>query len=102
MKYAVVSSKEIMDKEKNPTLCLSPKRYLEECLSCDVLKDKIRAVQRRDGGSIQDAIKTALAEIKCKPIISADKLEKYVALRQEQADIAKRQEEIRTEINKIS
>lgn len=38
MKFAVVNSKELFDKKKNPTLCLSVCRALTNCQNCRIFQ----------------------------------------------------------------
>jgi len=56
MKSAIVNISEITDKEKNPTLCISPLRYTDNCYKCRIYKQEIR--------------RKPLDKIKCKPIVS--------------------------------
>ena len=65
MKTAIVNISEITDKEKNPTLCLSAKRYTGHCASCQIFRYKLKKLK-----SLDETIKS----MKCKPIIDKEQL----------------------------
>jgi hypothetical protein len=65
MKVAIVSSKDVFNKTKNPTLCLSALRGLGECHQCDILIKKIKDIPLKDLSK----------ELKCKPKISKENME---------------------------
>jgi hypothetical protein len=64
MKTAIVSSKDVFNKTKNPTLCLSALRGLEECQKCDILIKKMKDIPLKDLSK----------ELKCKPRISKENM----------------------------
>lgn len=64
----IVNSKGITDKEKNPTLCLSPLRYVGKCYECEVYK----GYEKR--GRID--------KIKCKPLLNEGQLKKLEKIKQ--------------------
>jgi hypothetical protein len=65
MKVAIVGSKDVFNKTKNPTLCLSALRGLGECQKCDILIKKIKDIPLKD----------LTKELKCKPRISKENME---------------------------
>lgn len=67
MKIAYVNSGDILDKEKNPTLCMSALRYTGGCLEC--LK---RTLQMENYD-----LEKVLSKVLCNPIISEDMLRLY-------------------------
>lgn len=71
MKVAVVDAKELTDKEKNPTLCMSPLRYVGKCVTCRVFKDaQYDIIKKR-----KRTVKETLLYLKCKPIISNEQMD---------------------------
>ena len=61
MKAKVVSSSELFDKEKNPTLCLSPTRVFNDCHLCQIFR--------------RNWIKEREEKLKCKPQLKPEKIE---------------------------
>lgn len=71
MKVAVVDVKEITDKDKNPTLCISPLRYVGKCVTCRVFKDaQYDIIKER-----KRTVKETLQYLKCKPNISKEQMD---------------------------
>lgn len=64
MKVAIISSKDVFNKTKNPTLCLSALRGLGECQKCAILIKKMKEIPLED----------LLKELKCKPKISKENM----------------------------
>ena len=64
MKVVIVNSKDLFDKKKNPTLCLSPLRYTNGCLEC------LKHVLQRENYNLEAVLK----KVKCNPIITDDML----------------------------
>jgi len=60
MKVAIVNSKDLFDKTKNPTGCLSALRACEDCQQCDILIKKMNDIPLDD----------LLKSLKCKPRIT--------------------------------
>jgi len=87
MKTAIVSSSELFDPEKNPTLCLSAARYTGGCYNCHILR---RMMQHY-------GLEEALNRIKCKPLISSA----VINLHNEKAKLQARIAEIRSEIGEL-
>jgi hypothetical protein len=80
MKVAIVSSKDLFDKTKNPTLCLSALRGTGECHQCDQITKKI----------VHTPLADLLKELKCKPNISDENmilLAKYDTLLQRRVQL---------------
>jgi len=74
MKSAIVDVKEITDKEKNPTLCISALRYVVKCVTCEVLKHaQYDIIKKR-----KRTIKETLQYLKCKPIISKEQMDIWI------------------------
>ena len=69
MKSVVVNVKDILDKEKNPNLCLSPLRYVGECQNCTKFKQELR----KYGWDIEKTIK----KMSCKPQVKKEVVELY-------------------------
>lgn len=65
MKVAIVNSKDVFNKSKNPTLCLSALRGTGECHQCDKIAKVITTTPLVD----------LLKELKCKPNISDENME---------------------------
>lgn len=89
MKTAIVNSKDVFDKEKNPTLCLSALRYTGGCHKCPLLKRLIT----RKGMDLEEAVKT----IACDPIITRD----IYQLHEERKALVAEKRRLQSEINGI-
>ena len=90
MRVAVVNVKDILDPEKNPTLCLSPLRYTGECHKCQKFKF---ALTNNYGNDIEKAIKS----MKCKPQIDPIFIElhkKKLTLLKQLRELNKKMEEL--------
>lgn len=85
MKVAIVSSKDLFDKTKNPTLCLSALRSTGECHQCDKIAKVITNTPLKD----------LLKELKCKPNISDDAMEHLKDL----DDLLMKRETLQTDID---
>ncbi len=68
MKAKVVSSSDLFDKEKNPTLCLSAIRMFNNCHKCRIFRTAW--FKRREG------------KLKCKPQTKPEKIELLKKIRQ--------------------
>jgi hypothetical protein len=64
MKTAVVSSKDLFDRKKNPTLCLSALRGTGQCHRCDKISKVIT----------HTPLNELLLLLKCKPHISPENM----------------------------
>lgn len=62
MEIKIVSSKEVFDKKKNPTLCLSALRGTDQCHLCDKIAKEI----------IGTPIDLILKNLQCKPHITKE------------------------------
>lgn len=87
MKAIIVSSKELFDKEKNPTLCLNTLRALKLCHKCSLFQDKF-------SHSIEDRLK---CKPQLKPEIKKLLLKRRRTIRKQNADL----EKIRKQIKKL-
>lgn len=122
MNTAIVSSKELFDKDKNPTLCLSAKRYTKNCVNCNVFqRARYKSVMAKLTGEelakmgyfhdtyvpvkkrtkwkqIRLPIDKAIARLECKPVITENQL-KILRKRDELLD---KKEELRKTIQEIN
>lgn len=73
MKTAIVNFSDVVDTEKNPTLCLSALRYTGGCYRCLGFKN----VLKRAGGNLDEALK----KVGCKPIITEEAVAELKELR---------------------
>lgn len=75
-KTAIVNSKDLFDPEKNPTLCLSAKRYTCSCAGCNAFQMARTKIKKINGKNIRVRvdIDTALKSLKCKPNIPKEVL----------------------------
>ena len=69
VKSIIVDVKEILNKDKNPTICLSPLRYLGKCIECERFKQELR----KNNFDIELVIK----KMKCKPIVSKEQINAF-------------------------
>lgn len=88
IKSVTVNINEITDNNKNPTLCLSAKRYTGHCASCTQFKNKFRKYK---------TIEETLKHLECKPIIT-DELKKLI---DRKTELKEKLEKIKQQINNI-
>ena len=69
MKSVVVNASDVLNKEKNPKLCLSPLRYLKECQNCTRFKQELSKYK----GDMEKTIK----KMSCKPQIKPEVIGLY-------------------------
>lgn len=104
-KTAIVNVKEILDEEKNPTLCLSALRYTGGCASCPVFKQAQyyhktywdTKTQQTITVKKKRTIDETIQNMPCNPLISKEKMEllyKKEELNKQIADIDKQIEGI--------
>ena len=80
MKVAIVNSKDLFDKTKNPTKCLSALRACEDCQQCDIL------IKKMNDFPLDEALKV----LKCIPRITNENmkiLKEYDVLLTKKEDI---------------
>lgn len=91
MKCAIVSSKDVFDQKKNPTMCISAKRYTSNCVNCNVFQRAFykwvkvkKTPEELARSSLSDTHKSvkvrlrvdkALKRLKCKPFITKKQME---------------------------
>ena len=90
MKVAVVNSKDVLDPEKTPTLCLSPLRFTGQCHKCGKFQ---LALTNNYGNDIEKAINS----MKCKPQIDPI----FIDLHKEKLTFLKQLREINKKIREI-
>jgi len=90
MKVAVVNSKDVLDPEKNPTLCLSPLRFMGQCHKCGKFQ---LALTNNYGNDIEKAINS----MKCKPQIDPI----FIELHKKKLTLLKQLREINKKIKEI-
>jgi len=90
MKVAIVNIKDILDEKKNPTLCLSPLRYTNDCIRCPRFQ---RALQKN-----QYDILLTINTLKCKPQVS----EETIKLFERKKELLEELRKINKEIEEIS
>jgi len=116
MQTAIVSSKEILDPKKNPTLCLSPARYTGNCVNCKQFKlaqyksEKVKLTDKErleEGGLWPKThkfvkrrlpVEEALKRLKCKPYVS----EKEMKLLIKRDKLYKQKEELNKTIDEMN
>ncbi|MCW3128523.1 MAG: hypothetical protein N2V75_00230 [Methanophagales archaeon] len=86
MRTIVVNLKDIST--DNPTLCLSPLRFVNRCDKCEQFRLRLRVY----GNDIE----TTIRSLKCKPRVEPEILELY----REKAALLRRLNEIRDRLNK--
>ena len=90
METAIVNFRDVADKKKNPTVCLSAARYTGNCVNCKQFKlaqYKIERIPRTDQERLEERpwdkykfkktrlkIDEALKRINCKPFVSEEEL----------------------------
>ena len=82
MKIKIVNISEVMDTQKNPTLCLSPHRYFMDCHKCTNFQNALRK-HKYD-------IETTIKLIPCKP-----------QLRKSFIELCKQKQKLLEELRKI-
>ena len=95
MKIAVVNSKELFDKNKNPTLCLSALRGTGECHLCEKISKQITHTP------LKEVIKT----LKCKPVFdieNAAMLKEYDQMLQERVVLNEKIDLIKKQLSNMS
>jgi len=88
MKAKIVNKSEIT--KNNPTLCLSPNRYLGECKHCQVF----RMVFKRNNYNLAKT----LLNIKCRPMLSQEDYKTLI----EEANLRIKAQKINAKIAEIS
>ena len=90
MKVAIVNVDDVLDPEKNPTLCLSPLRFTGQCRKC-------RKFQLALANNYNNDIERAIKSMKCKPQIDPIFIElhkKKLALLKQLRELNKKMEEL--------
>jgi len=90
MRVVVVNVDDVLDSEKNPTLCLSPLRFTGQCHKCGKFQ---LALTNNYGNDIEKAINS----MKCKPQI--DPL--FIELHKKKLTMLKQLREINKKIKEI-
>jgi len=75
METAIISSKEIFDEKKNPTKCLSAKRYNWGCVNCSIFLQYLKWARKEDNGKTKTTVKETIESMKCKPLIDRGQME---------------------------
>lgn len=94
MKTAIVRSKDLFDKNKNPTLCLSALRGTGECHLCEKIIKELPSTP----------LKELIKKLKCKPhfdIENASMLTEYDQLLQERVVLNEKIDIIRKELSRV-
>ena len=90
MKVAIVDVKDVLDPEKNPTLCLSPLRFTGQCHKCGKFQ---LALANNYNNDIERAIKS----MKCKPQIDPI----FIELHKEKLALLKQLRKIKKKIKEV-
>jgi len=95
MKTTVINSKELFDKNKNPTLCLSALRATGQCHLCDKIVK----------GMPSTPLKELIKKLKCKPNIGIEEaaiLDEYDQLLQERVILNEKVDLIQKQLSGMS
>ena len=65
----VVNYKDITA-ENNPTLCMSPHRFLKQCNRCRIFHQRLMYYRNKEKMSAEQAIQATINNLKCQPQLS--------------------------------
>ncbi|RLG13928.1 MAG: hypothetical protein DRN66_03290 [Candidatus Nanohalarchaeota archaeon] len=79
----VVNYKDITA-ENNPTLCMSPHRFLKQCNRCPIFYQRLMYYRNKEKISAEQAIQATINNLECRPQLSDEikikMIRKYILL----------------------